>query len=387
MKMFNYIPLQKFSIDPLLGGALVNAGASILNGIGGIFAQKDSNQKNYQQQLALLENQQNFSREMFNKQVAENRQSIVNQMNQYRQLGVNPLAVVGGVSQTNQTAPSAPSAPQANYRNPIEGAQLAVILSEAMKNIAEAKRTEAETPKTIAETAYTWSLQKTEDALRKRRIDMLGIDIQLGDAKINLTKKEVERIDGQLSLMVKQKEQIDASIRNDTLLAYDDYMRSVDGWLNHRAQEQHWSVQEKQEWRHLAIQSYEAQTLAKDVASLIAQREVQNEETRARIDNLKKESKLKDLQIDYDSGVLRYKISAGNMEYYASINASKTSALEDALTYEWIKSNPNTYINAHAIQSVLSPLNGILQMIGLGYGISRMGKSPKPPVSVKGFSQ
>lgn len=245
MKMFNYIPLQKFSIDPLLGGAIVSAGASILNGIGGIFAQKDANRKNYQQQLALLENQQNFTREMWNKQVSENRQSVVNQMNQYRQIGINPLAVAGGVSQTNQTAPSAPSAPQANYRSPIEGAQLAVIMSEAMKNIAEAKRTEAETPKTIAETAYTWSLQQTEDALRKHRIDMLGIDIKLGDAKINLTKKEVERIDGQLSMMVKQKEQIDASIRNETLLAYDDYMRSVDNWLNHRAQEQHWSVCKK----------------------------------------------------------------------------------------------------------------------------------------------
>lgn len=385
--MFNYIPLQKFAIDPLIGGAIVSAGASILNGIGGIFSQDHANRKNFQQQLALLENQQNFTREMFDKQVAENRQSIVHQMNQYRTLGINPLAVTGGVSQTNQASPSAPSAPQANYRNPIEGAQLAVILSEAMKNIAEAKRSEAETPKTIAETAYTWSLQQTEDALRKHRIDMLGIDIKLGDAKINLTKKEVERIDSQLSLIVKQKEQIDASIRNETLLAYDDFLRSVDIWLNHRAQEQHWSVQEKQEWRNLAIENYKAQTLAKDVASLIEQRGVQNEETRARIDNLKKDSKLKDLQIDYETGTLKYKIAASNMEYYASINASKTSALEDALTYEWIKSNPNTYINAHAIQSVLSPLNGILQMIGLGYGISRMGKSPKPPVSVKGFSQ
>lgn len=75
------------------------------------------------------------------------------------------------------------------------------------------------------------------------------------------------------------------------------------------------------------------------------------------------------------------------MEYYASINASKEQALEDALTYEWIRSNPSTYMTAHGIQAVLSPLNGLLQMIGLGYGISRMGKSPKPPVSVKGFSQ
>lgn len=380
-------PVEKCGITPEIGGALISAGASILNGLGGIFGQKSANQKNYQQQLSLLQNQQNFAREMWQLQTSENRNSIINQMSQYKQLGINPLAVTGGVQQTNQSAPSAPSAPQSNYRNPLEGAQLAVVLSEAMKNFAEAKRTEAETPKLESETAYTWSLQKTEEALRAHRIDMLGIEIALGDAKINLTKKEVDEIDGRLSMMVKQKEQIDASIRNESLLAYDDYIRSVDGWINHRALEQHWSVQERQEWRNLAIQSYEAQTMAKDVASLIAQRGVQNEEIRVRIDNLKKESKLKDLQIDYETGTLKYKIQAGNMEYYASVNASKESALEDALTYEWIRNNPSTYMTSHGIQAVLSPLNGLLQMVGLGYGISRMGKTPKAPVPVKGFSR
>nr|QKE54890.1 MAG: hypothetical protein [Parvoviridae sp.] len=108
-------------MGPIIGGALIGAGGSLLGGLFSNWSNRREAQLNREWQEKMLDKQMAYQSKMWNATNAYN--SPANKRKLYEEAGFNPYQMVNGMQMGNATASSAPSAPsgaQATQENVLQ---------------------------------------------------------------------------------------------------------------------------------------------------------------------------------------------------------------------------------------------------------------------------
>lgn len=336
----------------LLGG-VVNAGKAVANvlaptnpwaqgaasGLEGIFSSMqmdDANDRNMQ----ILDKQMDFQREMFDKQVEVNKHSITDQYEQLRDLGINPLGM--NLTQGYQSAPSsAPSATPYQYMSPLERAQIDLADSQARKNLAEANaidpnESKSRTAENQAQARYLESLTTSEDGMRVFKIRDAENNCKLTVEKANLTRAEAK-------YYRKLSEQLNAQIRftnAHTKLVTEQEQTEIfnrqQAEIMNKAQRQHWHNEDK-------AAMVNANANANNVALAWTRwdtekhlYESQDKYWQTTVENLKKEGRLKDVEVSFAENTLDMRFQAFGAEWLYHITQMEDGTKRIELDLEYL---------------------------------------------------
>ncbi|WGL30946.1 DNA pilot protein [Dipodfec virus UOA04_Rod_567] len=210
-------------MDPLIGGALVGAGASIINGIGSLFGSSSGSKRQFRQNKELMAIQQGYNQQNMQLQYDLNNQMFDYQNDASRQVenltraGINPLGADGFTPASNVGSSSAASAglPSMTALNDMQGFP---NFASAISDIASAKLKANQATKTEVETEYERiktahavdffdgqnSLQWKKGSLTDQQIETLAAQKLKFDQDVASSIAQIEQ--GWKSLELKQQE-------------------------------------------------------------------------------------------------------------------------------------------------------------------------------------
>lgn len=231
-------------INPLIGGALISSGASLLGNLfGGLSsgsAQRSANatnlqiaQMNNQRQYQMFQEQNAFNERMYNQMQQYNTPAA--QMQRYADAGINPYIAAGNVQTGNvQSALQSAPAPQmqAAQMQPVTGpgeammnagAQISSIVGQYAQNalaLAQAKKTEAEANWVdrinLANVLKLHSSSRLDDGQSsllgldyKLKSDTLGNFIKLSDLSVINAEKTNEQLE-----VITQSARLENALKN-----------------------------------------------------------------------------------------------------------------------------------------------------------------------------
>lgn len=160
-----------------LGAAGIAAGASALLGAGSSLM---SAKLNFRQTRNLMKYQNQLNQE--NWMMNNEYNSPLNQRSRLLEAGINPNLAGDGMAQTSPIGDAGlGSAPGVDLGAGLPGAQDAFGAMAGLDN-------------TIADTELKKSLKATEDALRSGKVELLGVEIDVGKWTANKSKAEIEKM-------------------------------------------------------------------------------------------------------------------------------------------------------------------------------------------------
>lgn len=184
-----------------IAGAAVSAGGVVANLVSGNAmnrrAQKEA-QKTRAWQTAEREAQNEWNLNQWNRENEYN--SISSQMFRAKLAGLSPLSVLNGAdagSAAHLESAQDPSGQIAQVFNPMANADFGSVAQSFLqfKDLElRSKKTDADIDNENADTLYKLSLKATEDALRKGRVEFLGVDIKFKEAATDTEKMKVQEM-------------------------------------------------------------------------------------------------------------------------------------------------------------------------------------------------
>lgn len=143
-----------------------------------------------------------FQREMFDKQLEANRRAIKDEYQQYRELGINPMAM--NLQQTNMAGSAGSPASQPHqYTTPLERANIELIHSQARLNEKQADAIdpdEAPSRTALNRSSASWAdaQKETEDLIRPFKKDLYQYQINDMIESVYYKDKQIEALDSQI---------------------------------------------------------------------------------------------------------------------------------------------------------------------------------------------
>ena len=158
-------------MDPVLGAALISAGANIF---GHMFSSNSAMQQNEE----LMQKQYEFSKGLMDYQ--HNLNSPVEYLSQLRQAGISPALMLSkGANQVQTSLGSTPTGDMAGIaQSQMLKSQLLLQASQAAVNFATAKKVDTETSKVKAETEGIMTDNQFKAALHAGNLDYMSAAAQ-----------------------------------------------------------------------------------------------------------------------------------------------------------------------------------------------------------------
>lgn len=226
---------------------LTSAGSALLGSVS-----KDMAQNSYiSQQNALFDKQAQFANEMFDKQLAANRRSIIDQYNQYREIGINPLSAnMSQSSMANQAATPSVGAP--NYQSPLENAQMRLLDAQTAKTNAEAAAIDPQESRsrTYLNMANAEQIKALQDGL----IKLQDSTWRFNESQIKVNESNLHKINKEIDVLNEQS----AKLASETTMLmnqnkYFDKDKALQYALSNK-QLKFMSAQEKQIYESISQQ-------------------------------------------------------------------------------------------------------------------------------------
>lgn len=196
-------------MGPIIGGALIGAGASLLGNLFGIGSQQSANKAN----LKIMREQQAWQEKMWNKQNEYN--TPENQLSLYQDAGYNPLTALNAMS-GNSSAGSVGSVQSAQMQAAdFSGfGQAGQVIANAMmqKELLQSQidLNNANAGKSKAETEWTKLKGQIEQADLQIRQNMSAAELKQYDANIAYIKSQKDYTDALKNMSESEKQRFDA---------------------------------------------------------------------------------------------------------------------------------------------------------------------------------
>lgn len=230
-------------MDPIIGGALISGGASLLSNLFGHKSQQNANQQNFEYSQRLLQQQMDYNTEMWNKSNDYN--TPAQQRKRLEEAGLNPYLMLqgGNAGSASSVLGVSPSFPQAQasrfdfsgignavnsvYSNMVANAQKNKLTQEAQ---AVQIDNEFRRRQNVAALAEQWSRTKNNEAktylereIRKQTLENMGQDFvnKRREAYGMQLEQEGIRLDNNMKAL--QLENLPVVLKQEIALRAADY--------------------------------------------------------------------------------------------------------------------------------------------------------------------
>lgn len=195
---------------------LLNLGSTLL----GAWQSKKQQQREFDQQNQLLDKQNEFTEEMWNKQNAYNTPEA--QMERMREAGINPNTAAGAIAGSgagSADSVSSASAPSVNSAVPTVGSiwsNAATSAQEAMKRTSEINNINEDTANKKEDTLFKRIQNRWEDRIKNQTLENMKKDGLIKDENIQLLKTSNKYADREheanLDILLQQKENMEKEL-------------------------------------------------------------------------------------------------------------------------------------------------------------------------------
>jgi len=261
-------------MDPIITGSLIGAGSSIVGDIANLFGQSKANKQSQAFQVGMYNRQRSDALADFNMQNAYN--SPTAQMDRLKAAGLNPNLVYGKGADAGMAAPirsSSPGSYTAKFPELKSGQEIGGIAMQAAQQMLQKRN--------LDQQAYVQAAQ----------IQKLGADAAKSLADTDLTKVKVDTAAFDLAMKqaLKNATLTGADLKNELLGASVDNTRARTTYI----------LDENERREALTAQNLQTAAVHILVKRMdMAKSQAEQDEIRARIENLKKTGVIQDFEID-----------------------------------------------------------------------------------------
>lgn len=245
------------AMAPEIGSALIGAGSSLIGGIFNMIGQNKTNQNNLQiaretnasnERIAQQTNELNWDSLLYQNQfnldmwnMSNEYNSPAKQLERLRDAGLNPLFYgLDGNSNNNAltSAAGSPSIPgfaqmPAAMQNPFAG--LGASIQQAGAQYSLAKLQDAQAQSALQDVLYTEAKTQTENLLRNGMFKLQEVTIENVISGTKVNDKTVEKFTQEISESVQRisesNQRIAESVAKIKSMQYNDFMRSVEAYI------------------------------------------------------------------------------------------------------------------------------------------------------------